>query len=101
MQDHWHHLPYLPEEIQEIILDHAHESLRPGLKRRLWREVHNELWREVRAQVHLATVPYWQHLLLSMSPPLLNESDFSSDGDGDDYSDMPALVEDSDVDSDA
>ena len=38
-----HALPYLPEELQAIILDFVRESTLPARKRRLFARVHEEL----------------------------------------------------------
>ena len=40
----------LPPELGEIVWEHVRRSVRPRLKARQWRGVHDELRREVRAR---------------------------------------------------
>ena len=51
-------MPFLPEEVQEIIRDYVRESMRPALKRRLFALVHVQI-------CYVTIMPYWQRHLLN------------------------------------
>lgn len=51
-------LPFLPEELLEIIRNYVQESMRPALKRRLFALVHVEIR-------FVTLMPYWQRYLLN------------------------------------
>ena len=56
----------LPPELGEIVWEHVRRSVRPRLnKARLWREVHDELRREVRARAKRAVTAWLFALMVS------------------------------------